>query len=419
MVSDGAIPLSPVAATVPAQDQRRSAVVPGMPVGISLGMSGKKEGKLTSLPSHLVPTVRWEPLSASTTSTAPAGRISHAMARRSDRQLGESLYVIGGQTLPNCARREREVAAFRTTDDVSFGTSTGSTRVEWHAVRGELPQRLQSPVACAIGSSIVVFGGYDVDAGTATNAVHLYDSERGEWLSLPYAGGSPPPCFEHAAVACAGDRQMLVHGGRGAETSTALESLFTLELGTQSIHYRPLLPQATSDLGNRDGLRTLFKAPVRRAHTLCKGSESGRAYLFGGFGFDNRVTDELHVLDLQHCIWIAVEADGAKGSFPRARAYHTSTVLGCYMAVFGGEDDDGICMSDLHLLHLPTLLWTCPQVQVGPRDGLVPHAAKADSGEAASAPTAAAQDAQHDIEVKEKKDAGVGGKSSGTKKSGR
>jgi hypothetical protein len=256
------------------------------------------------------------------------------------------------------------------TDESSVDAAGNYSRLEWQTVRGELPQRLLSPVACTIGSSIVVFGGYDVDAGSATNAVHMYDSERGEWSTLPCTGGSPPQIFEHAAVACDGDRQMLVHGGRGTETSTAFDNLFMLELGTQTIHYRKVEPAASSVLGNRDGLRTLFKAPVRRAHTLCKGSESGRAYMFGGFGYDDCVTDELHVLDMAHCIWIAVEADGAKGQFPRARAYHTSTVLGCYMAVFGGEDDNGQPLDDLHLLHLPTMLWSCPQVQPGPTSGL-------------------------------------------------
>lgn len=393
MVADGGIPASPTP-VIPSTDKRRSDQLL-VPPTMSFGLSDKKDRKLTALPSHLVPKVRWEPLPASTTGTAPAGRSSHSMARHTDRHLGDSFHIIGGFTAPSCGRREREVAAFRTPDDASLATPGGYSRLEWQPVRGELPQRLVSPVACTIGSSIVVFGGYDVDAGCATNAVHVYDSERGEWLTLPCQGGSPPQTFEHAAVACDGDRQMLVHGGRGGEASPAFDNLFTLELGTQNIHYRPLKPAATSVLGDRDGLRTLFKAPVRRAHTLCKGSESGRAYLFGGFGSDNRVSDELHVLDLEHCIWIAVEPDGAKGQFPRARAYHTSTVLGCYMAVFGGEDEDGLPLDDLHLLHLPTLLWTCPQVQPGPTEGLDPRSNGEGGGEAATA--SPAQDAQNDV----------------------
>jgi len=385
-------------------------------------LSKGKKGHVT-LPSHLVPLVSWEPLPPSSAGMLPAARDGHSLvvtSRVADGEMHptELLYVIGvcgrgslvelkdespraqllkecaphrlparSQTLGLMAKRATAPAAPRARSESPARQSPQQSiqgvpafsmvaavkdglkhEAEWEVVCTDLPRKLCGCTACSLGDGlrIVVFGGLDIGSNPvkATSELWLYDVTSKSWRDETDVAGGPPPCFEHAAAVGDAGREMFVHGGRGSTDvgSPPFSSMHRLEVFHNFVQWQQVVLDDEQLLGPLEGIGTLINAPPRRAHTLCLDCGGrARAYVFGGYGADFEVTSELHVLDTELRIWLQVEA---VGDMPLRRAYHTATVIGPYMAVFGGVDANGALLKDLRLLHLPTLIWTL-SVSVG------------------------------------------------------
>eukprot|EP00747_Dinoflagellata_sp_TGD_P186384 gnl/TRDRNA2_/TRDRNA2_43381_c0_seq1.p1 gnl/TRDRNA2_/TRDRNA2_43381_c0~~gnl/TRDRNA2_/TRDRNA2_43381_c0_seq1.p1 ORF type:complete len:1283 (-),score=225.61 gnl/TRDRNA2_/TRDRNA2_43381_c0_seq1:110-3508(-) len=245
---------------------------------------------------------------------------------------------------------------------------------EWQVAHQDLPYKLSACTACVLngGSRLVIFGGLDLDTDEVNNRVHILDwgsGGAGEWSELSLSDG-PPPSFEHVACSVDGGRAMIVHGGRSENKDDAklLDSLKVLEAGGSEIRWQPARPEDNVTWERRESLRWLTASPSRRAHTFCvEEGNAKRAHMFGGYAVqpDERgemktaICSTLNVFDMERCIWLQVDS---AGSLPLARAYHTAVTMGPYMAVFGGIDQSGKTLKDLRLLHLPTLVWTSPEL---------------------------------------------------------
>uniref|UniRef100_A0A3B6FLX0 DCD domain-containing protein n=2 Tax=Triticum aestivum TaxID=4565 RepID=A0A3B6FLX0_WHEAT len=86
-----------------------------------------------------------------------------------------------------------------------------------------------------------------------------------------------------------------------------------------------------------------------------------RMLVFGGTNGNKKVND-LHVLDLRTKEW---SRPPCKGTPPSPRESHTVTTAagGDKLVVFGGSGEgEGNYLNDVHVLDLPTMTWTSPQV---------------------------------------------------------
>jgi len=274
----------------------------------------------------------------------------------------------------------------------------GSVQLEWQVAGTEMPRCLTSATACAVGngSYVAVFGGLAAGGvggvGEATRALYIFDTMACTWRDETALPDAPPPTFDHAAGAFDGTQTMIVHGGRGSSNpgSATYRAVHLLELSGASWQWQ-VLASRKDVLGQLKGIQVLTESPARRSHTLTTrhGALTG-AMVFGGYGEDDQVTADLHVLDLERCIWMAI--DGA-GAVPSARAHHTATLLGPYLAIYGGVDSKGTLLKDLHLLHVPTMLWCIPNLAPMSRT-----------------PNLVAADALGHAETRGSREAGTGGK---------
>lgn len=109
--------------------------------------------------------------------------------------------------------------------------------------------------------------------------------------------------------------------------------------------------------------------PGKRWGHTCNSVKNGRAlYVFGGYGKDNRQTNDVHVFDTAKQTW---SKPMVKGTPPSPRDSHSSTTVGASLYVFGGTD--GKCpLQDLYILDTVTNTWSKPRVEgdgPAPREG--------------------------------------------------
>ena len=86
-----------------------------------------------------------------------------------------------------------------------------------------------------------------------------------------------------------------------------------------------------------------------------------RMLVFGGTNGGKKVND-LHALDLRTGEWTRPQCKGAP---PSPRESHTVTVVGGdRLVVFGGSGEgEGNYLSDVHVLDVPTMTWSTPEVK--------------------------------------------------------
>ncbi|XP_047340080.1 RING finger protein B-like [Impatiens glandulifera] len=105
---------------------------------------------------------------------------------------------------------------------------------------------------------------------------------------------------------------------------------------------------------------TVTSGPGKRWGHSCNAINGGKLlYVFGGFGKDNRQTNQVHIFDTVNSTWSEAEM---KGIPPLARDSHTCTTIGHNLFVFGGTDGKNP-LNDLHILDTSSNTWLLPSVR--------------------------------------------------------
>ncbi|XP_074991103.1 multiple epidermal growth factor-like domains protein 8 [Calonectris borealis] len=184
------------------------------------------------------------------------------------------------------------------------------------------PAPRHSHVAACWRDALVLSGG-ELAGGALARDVWVFDPLLGGWRELhPQNGTRPPGLAGHAAALV--DDWLYVFGGRTAEDVFSSQ-LFRFHLETWG--WEQVVPWGG-------------KPPAAAGHSMVFHPPSRTLLVYGGhrpstarFSMRVNTTDLFHV-DLRH--WTTLRArDGARG--PRERAFHTATVIGDYMVVYGGN----------------------------------------------------------------------------------
>ncbi|CAJ1975402.1 unnamed protein product [Sphenostylis stenocarpa] len=100
--------------------------------------------------------------------------------------------------------------------------------------------------------------------------------------------------------------------------------------------------------------------PGKRWGHTCNTIRDGRLlYLFGGYGKNNCLTNQVHVFDTFRQSW---SEPAVKGSPPIPRDSHSCSVVGDGLFVFGGTDGTRQ-LNDLHILDISSHTWIVPTVR--------------------------------------------------------
>ncbi|KAJ2157530.1 hypothetical protein GGF46_004439 [Coemansia sp. RSA 552] len=200
---------------------------------------------------------------------------------------------------------------------------------------GERPPKMRSQTMTVIGSSLYVFGGWNNNA--CYNDIYVLDSETMFWTRMQATGDAVPPCRAHTATVV--NYRLFVFGG--GDGSQYFSDLYVLD--TRACSW------------TRAKITGAVPSP-RRTHTCFH--YDGYVYLFGG-GDGHRALNDLWRVRAEPdssgaYTWEEVPTTGGR---PFPRGYHTSTLVGNQVVVFGGSDGQE-CFGDTSLLNLDTLEWS-------------------------------------------------------------
>ncbi|XP_027714005.1 multiple epidermal growth factor-like domains protein 8 [Vombatus ursinus] len=190
------------------------------------------------------------------------------------------------------------------------------------------PAARHSHVAVAWAGSLVLMGGELAD-GSLTSDVWAFSPQAGgHWELLAPPSSGPPGLAGHAA-ALVDDSWLYIFGGR-TQHDLFSSGLFRFRLegpGWGRGHWEEVQPA-----GGRP--------PAATGHSMIFHPPSRALLVYGGHRpstarFSVRVNStELFHVDLR--MWTSLRGrDGQRG--PRERAFHTASVLGNYMVVYGGN----------------------------------------------------------------------------------
>uniref|UniRef100_A0A8C1YJ72 Kelch domain containing 3 n=1 Tax=Cyprinus carpio TaxID=7962 RepID=A0A8C1YJ72_CYPCA len=239
------------------------------------------------------------------------------------------------------------------------------------------PRRVNH-AAVAVGHKVYSFGGYcsGEDYETLRQIdVHVFNTVSLRWTKLPpvrtggreHAREVPYMRYGHTAVLV--DETVLIWGGRN-DTEGACNVLYAFDV----CQHRWFTPKISGTVpGARDG------------HSACV---LGKAmYIFGGYEqLADCFSNEIHKLDTSSMCWSLVSA---RGTPARWRDFHSATIIGTKMFVFGGRADrfgpfhsnNEIYCNKIKIFDTETNCWlNTPSTQLLP-EGRRSHSAFAYNGE--------------------------------------
>lgn len=235
------------------------------------------------------------------------------------------------------------------------------------------PRRVNH-AAVAVGHRVFSFGGYcsGEDYETLRQIdVHIFNSVSLRWRKLPPACCSPSkvPYMRYGHTAVLIDDIIYIWGGRN-DTEGACNVLYTFHTGTEQW----TTPGVSGHIpGARDG------------HSACVLDRT--MYIFGGFEqLADCFSNDIHKLDTKSMSWTLVRAKGAPA---RWRDFHSATVIGSRMFVFGGRADrsgpfhsnNEIYCNRIRAFDLLTETWLDAPQCSPPPEGRRSHSAFAYQGE--------------------------------------
>lgn len=220
------------------------------------------------------------------------------------------------------------------------------------------PRRVNH-AAVAFGDKIFSFGGYcsgdDFDVKRPID-VHVLDTRTNRWRPVekpsdnsPHDNHTPYQRYGHTAVAYGG--KAYIWGGRNDS-----------EGASSVLHeYDPVLNRWTA-------VKATGQVPAARdGHSACVFGK--QMLIFGGFEEDfQRFSQETFAFDFETKHWSELKT---WGHAPAWRDFHTTTVIGNRMYIFGGRSDQlgeyhsnrEIYFDKLKYLNLQDFMWYEPEVK--------------------------------------------------------
>eukprot|EP00904_Undaria_pinnatifida_P012669 jgi/Undpi1/8532/HiC_scaffold_25.g10999.m1 len=261
-------------------------------------------------------------------------------------------------------------------DDVHcFDAATG--KWEETSVSGTPPSSRSGHSAVALGASLVVYGGMNVQDGVTFNDIYELRTGSMEWVSLPCA--DTPPRNSHAAV-LDGDTMVLI-GGASPDGQT--DEVFTIDLSDRSnlscvrVDCQPSVSGAC--VAQSDGVGGAPAARDMHSACVCNSELTGGAgaiILVMGGRSSTGVLQDFFSLNTDTWTWSRLK------DAPVARCAHSACLMqdAGIMAIFGGWDGGTLVADDLHLYDVRCGKWTTPNILPRPM-GRFAHAACTGGGD--------------------------------------
>ncbi|GFU24038.1 kelch domain-containing protein 3, partial [Nephila pilipes] len=224
-----------------------------------------------------------------------------------------------------------------------FKGLTKSFNMYWTSCINRGGQERANHAAVAIGHRIYSFGGFCTDNMPKYMDVCCFDTISLKWFMANYriTNQSPRSCFGHSVVAYK-DR-IYLWGGESFFRSC--NTLYCFEYGTLSWS----IPE-TSGEGPK----------ITDGHSACVIGDY--MYIFGGYEEDTfGFSDKVFRINLITFNWETVLTHGLP---PSKRDFHTASVIGNFMYIFGGrsarDSGEDYYLNDIMCLDTDSMVWSTP-----------------------------------------------------------
>lgn len=254
-------------------------------------------------------------------------------------------------------------------DELSFNdaTTTLPTKVQIP----ERPSPRYGHAACSYPGGFVIYGGKLSD-GSLSDELWFYNITTRKWSLRGQFSRFRPPKLTRHSLTLVGDKSLYLFGGStvGGEFSS---KLFSIELNYEDEskeQWRHVRPRGGKELD----VRVV-------AHTAVYHSRSNSLLIYGGvmagLARYSKLSDRMFLFKLSSLHWAEIHYPRAhlRDTYvPRERAFHTSTILGNYLVVFGGyshrHNKEEICYDNqMYLYHLSCHTWVSHDILGHPDKG--------------------------------------------------
>ena len=183
-----------------------------------------------------------------------------------------------------------------------------------------------------VSSRIYVFGGKLSDE-SLTNELWMYDIDSGMWFIEGQSSALYPPGLISHTLTAVGDNWLYVIGG-SAQNNSMTSGIYRFPiLAGGGGRWEKVVPR-----GGRDEERRFV------GHSAVYHPESKSILVYGGYkanyGEVHKRSTYLHAYHVVENYWTKINynrgSEDTHEFVPRSLAYHTATIIGNYMVVFGG-----------------------------------------------------------------------------------
>ena len=247
---------------------------------------------------------------------------------------GNSMFVFGGYTGDINSNQN-----LQNKNDLYEFKFLSSQWVDWREHLSQpLPPARSAHGATVYNNKMFIFGGYDGHARLNDMWSIDLSAAEPEWEEVQQCGVSPPTCCNFP-LAVVGDQMFMFSGQSGAKMTNHMYAFNFTESRWWRIPTEHLLQGSTLPPQRRYG-----HVMVPYGHAL---------YIFGGVG-DIKDDDDLYCFDVETRTWSVIKP-AENSATPTPRLFHSATVWGEYLYIFGGTvDSAGTRSGDMYQLSLVT-----------------------------------------------------------------
>ena len=230
----------------------------------------------------------------------------------------DSMFIFGGYTGDINSNQN-----LQNKNDLFEFRFRSSQWIDWReTVEGALPPARSAHGATVYDKKMYIFGGYDGHARLNDMWYIDFSSPSPQWVEVVHQGMSPPTCCNFP-LSVVGDSMFMFSGQSGAKMTNSMYEFKFSERKWIRIPMEHLLRGSTPPPQRRYGH---IMVPYNRC-----------LYIFGGVG-DIKDDNDLHCYDIDTRAWFVVSPpEGSQ--IPSPRLFHSASVCGEYLYLFGGTVD--------------------------------------------------------------------------------
>lgn len=190
------------------------------------------------------------------------------------------------------------------------------------------PEGRYEHAVAAFGDGFYMFGG-KTENGSYSNELWFFNAASESW-TVEALNSSIQPSAVSGHTLTKVDNYLYLFGGKTLE-GHFLADMYKID-GNIPEEWVEVKPS-----GGKSSLRRLV------GHSTVYHKESKSLLIFGGYSYSldqprfGSHTDNLHVFHIENLVWTGINFDGESSKVPSQRSFHSATIMGNYMVIFGGN----------------------------------------------------------------------------------